>query len=142
MAEQLDNMPVKMGYLIRVRNTRRLPSESEDYYAVKLEDQSGDNERWCLFTGAEVARLTEVELHDGIKESDRKPGRIYYRHRTGKYFRGFVRLCVPPPEASPSIGKVFRTVSISCRLVDKGQERARKNPEDVPKMSWLEDLRD
>ena len=61
MADLTDNVKVKAGRLIRVRNTKRKPlkhgkilSGAELYYAVWVEDADGGNERCLLFTPKQI----------------------------------------------------------------------------------------
>ena len=137
-ARILDETPVKMGHAIPVENTERKFGESFMYYAVKFENQSGTDEFWCMFTENELKSLTRCELES--TKPDKKPGRLYYRHRVGKCWMNFVDLVVPGKGTKSSC--VQDTFRICDSLLEKGRKRYAKNPEDQPKMGWLEDLKD
>lgn len=54
MAEKLDDVTVKMGRLIRVKNLRKHPVAKDEYVSVFVEDFDGKNERCLLFTKKEI----------------------------------------------------------------------------------------
>ena len=146
MAKKLDGTKVKMGSFIPVYNLEKRTSEAPNYYALKVEDQSGKNESWHLFTEREINILTYAEC-DVCK--DFKCGRLYYRHRVGRSdtWNNFVVLNFPVRELQPDgSGIKFKTeqklVMLSDAVLKKTEERAKKNPEDIPEMGWLEDLKD
>lgn len=68
MASIIDQVRVKLGRLIRVKNTNRKFGELETYIAVQVEDADGSNERCLLFTEMQVkaaekrAKLNEEDL--------------------------------------------------------------------------------
>ena len=80
MAEKLDKTPVKMGYVIPMKNTKRRFAEDEMYYAIKFEDSTGKNEFWGLFTDRSIAKFRPARIEDGKSEFGyewtRKDGRI------------------------------------------------------------------
>ena len=138
MANKLDNIPVKMGNVIKVENTDRKFGAASAYYAVKLENAKGKQEFWCLWTDQDLRVL--VDVHGLSDAKSFKPGRIYHKHTVGKSTRGFVALNFPAED-----GKLKRrVVSVTKTVLDKGRKRAKANQEDIPKMrwSWLADLFD
>lgn len=140
MAKKLDDTKIKMGNLIQVTNTNKKTGESEYYYAAKMEDQTGKREAWYLLTHNEVERMVVAELEGG---SDLKPGRRYYRNRIGAKggWRSFVLLNFPS-QRSGKFTTVPKLVTISDALLKRAALRAKRNPEDIPEMGWLEDLKD
>ena len=50
MAEMIDNVEVKLGRAIRVKNLDPQHGEAEVYVALQVEDLNGKNERCVLFT--------------------------------------------------------------------------------------------
>ena len=56
MAEQIDDTPVYMGRIVRVKNTLKpkFSNANTEYYAVFVEDADGSNERCLLFTKHEI----------------------------------------------------------------------------------------
>ena len=136
MANKLDNTPVKMGNVIKVENTDRKFGAASAYYAVKLENNKGKQEFWCLWTDQDLGVL--VDVHGLSDAKSFKPGRIYHKHTVGKSTRGFVALNFPAED-----GKLKRrVVSITQTVIDKGLKRAKANQEDIPKTGWLADLLD
>ena len=136
MANKLDNTPVKMGNVIKVENTDRKFGAASAYYAVKLENNKGKQEFWCLWTDQDLDVLADVHGLSDAKSF--KPGRIYHKHTVGKSTRGFVALNFPAED-----GKLKRrVVSITKTVIDKGLKRAKANQEDIPKTGWLADLLD
>lgn len=136
MANKLDNTPVKMGNVIKVENTDRKFGAASAYYAVKLENNKGKQEFWCLWTDQDLDVL--VDVHGLSDAKSFKPGRIYHKHTVGKSTRGFVALNFPAED-----GKLKRrVVSITKTVIDKGLKRAKANQEDIPKTGWLADLLD
>lgn len=142
MAKQLDKTPIRMGYAIKVENTNRDAIEAPFYYAVKMENNAGDDEFWCLFTERELRTFTGAALEDGVK--DRKPGRLYCHHAVGNTWRYFVLIGMPG-KSTKSVEQVsddMRLVTISDKMLETGIARAKKNQEDVPTMGWLQDMMD
>lgn len=139
MAKLLSDAPVKMGSFIKVANTKvKSAFESSAYYAVKLEDQSGGDEAWYLFTGKDIEGLSVVAMKSGF--DGMKPGRLYYTHRVGRGPEAsFVLLYRGATRKSAGTPAVYR---IGAGALAKGRKRAEKNKEDIPKQSWLKDLLD
>ena len=139
MAQKLDNTSVRMGYLIRVRNTGKKPSEKEMYYALKLEDQK-DSEFWVLLTSKEVTRFKMAQLDDGLPVH--KPGHLYCHHRVGKTWRSFAFIVLPNADPTSAKPGPELCVTLTDALLKRGRKRAGRNSEDIPSMSWFKDLMD
>jgi hypothetical protein len=59
MASVIDKVRVKLGRLIRVKNTERTLGSADLYIAVQVEDADGSNERCLLFTEKEIESAQE-----------------------------------------------------------------------------------
>jgi hypothetical protein len=71
-AQKIDKVKVKMGRLIRVKNTKRpkFSNANTEYTAVKVEDAGGDNERVWFLTDKDMEMLdhrSERNREDWIK---------------------------------------------------------------------------
>jgi hypothetical protein len=139
MAQKLDNTNVRMGYLIRVKNTGKKPSEKDLYYALKLEDRN-DAEFWVLLTSKEVTRFKMAQLDDGLPVH--KPGHLYCHHKVGKTWRSFAFIVLPNPDPRSSKPGPELCVTLTDSLLRRGRKRAARNSEDIPSMSWFNDLMD
>ena len=139
MAKVLDSTPIKMGYLIPIQNTERKHGEAFLYYTVKLENQAGDNEFWCMFTEKELKRMVPIEMLSS--KPKKSPGRLYYNHKLGKSWYSFTALYFPKDEGA-SKSDELRVVRIPETLIKHGRLRCNKNPEDQLKVSWVDDLMD
>lgn len=122
---------VKMGRLFLVENKKRKSLENAQYYAIQVEAVDGGNEECLLFTEKEWNTLpivdTKLELVDG---------RLYPFTDGG--FTGYLVKTTEKREDDWFI--VVRKLSERKYLV--AQERARKNPEDLTRKSWVTDLLD
>ena len=67
--KKLDDVVVKNGRLIRVKNTERpnFSNAKDEYIAVFVEDADGENERCLLFTEKEIE---EAEYRASRNEED------------------------------------------------------------------------
>lgn len=56
MAEKIDDVPVYLGRIVRVKNTLKpkFSNANTEYYAIFVEDSDGSNERCLLFTQNEI----------------------------------------------------------------------------------------
>jgi hypothetical protein len=74
MSEQIDDVKVVPGRLIRVENTEKpkFSNAKNEYIALYVEDANGDNERCLLFTDREL-KIAEVRAsknsEDWLKKS-------------------------------------------------------------------------
>ena len=76
MAKQLNNVSVKMGTVIPVDNQDQKPTANSVYYALKVEDVTGKNEEWLLFTERELYEvLPEMTMWEGFQSG--KKGRLF-----------------------------------------------------------------
>jgi hypothetical protein len=141
MAEQLNEKKVQMGVVIPVKNLNPAVSASANYFAVKLEDETGaeDNECWVLLTTRELYQ--HVPYNCGKWGEDLKRGRTYECScRTDKVSRCLIKLDRPRFGTSSDYETVI--LRVSENWLKKGLARAAKNPEDIPNEGWWEDLKD
>lgn len=120
---------VKMGVWYEVPNTQRRNGENSEYMAIKVENETGENERWLMFTKSEWERLPSIQLYSpGCENNGMKSGRLFTCCKNGiNQFIMHSGGCL---------------TLISFKKLAKAEERARKNQEDQPKQNWLEDLLD
>ena len=130
MAKLITAGPVKMGVVYNVANSYRKGSEKKYYKAINVEDEDGGNERWLLLTEAELAGVPEVQCEQLAGQL--KSGRLVPM-QFGKVAKRLVKLVEDEEE---------KVLLIKESLVNKGEARAKANPEDLPKKSHLRDLFD
>lgn len=133
MAELLIDEPVKMGYVIPVKNTKRKRAEAHQYQSLQIENIAGKEERCVLFTLVELDSCLIVDITWELK-----PGRLYpYYH--GR-FDGYMVQLMEYDAEDKEFYKVVRLISISKLTV--ADQRAKRQPEDNTKKSFWEDLKD
>lgn len=120
----------KMGIFYEVNNTKRKNGENEKYMAIKVEDESGCNERWLMFTEREWLKLPSIDVSKtGAEQLKLKKGRLYECIKNGIY--QFVM----------NTGNGCITLITKNKLA-KAEARAKRNQEDQPEQSWLADSLD
>ena len=129
-AKKLDNKKVVMGHMIRVANQQQKFNENDKYIAVHVESENGQEQRCLLFTEIEMADMEKINF-DFVFQS-MKPGRLYSATIDGKK-TSFVKLF------NDDEGKIYR---ISPSQLKTAEERANRNPEDLPEKGWWTDLKD
>lgn len=122
--------PVKMGVVYNVANSYRKGSEKKYYKAINVEDEDGGNERWLLLTEAELSGVPEVQC-DRLT-GQLKSGRLVPM-QFGKVAKRLIKLSDDEEE---------KVLLMKESLVNKGEARAKANPEDLPKKSHLRDIFD
>ncbi len=137
MAEQLNDVEIKMGTFIPVNNAKRRPNESNTYYAIKVEDEDGNNERWLLYTRKEIQKLS-ILIGSGWKDS-LKAGRLYKLTRKRSSSKTFIIRAMYPQSDTDYVETVIQA---SERWLNRGLCRAANNKEDIPDQSWISDLLD
>lgn len=133
MAELIDNVEVKLGRAIRVKNLDPKKQEAEHYIAIQVEDLNGKNERCILFTDKELDRCPVLDI-----TWDLVPGRLY--PYADNQYTGFIMKTFCYSRTRDEWYIVVRRIS-ACKLMI-AEERAEKNPEDLTKKSWLVDWLD
>ena len=68
MAEIIDkDTDIKMGNLILVKNTKKKPTENDEYVSLHVEDEDGENERCLLFTQIEISDMEKSAVKVFLK---------------------------------------------------------------------------
>lgn len=132
MAEIIDkDADVKMGNLILVKNTKKKPTENDEYVSLHVEDEDGENERCLLFTQIEISDMEKVQSKFFLESM--KNGRLYKVVIDGNQ-TNLVKVVHKDGREM-----IFR---ISNTQLEKADFRRIKNPEDLTEKGFWEDLRD
>ena len=144
MAEMLVKTSVKLGKAIPVKNLekesvnaqRRLPVQEPDvYWALQVEDYSGDNEKCLLLTKHELFDIApRFELPREMTDK-LLMGRLYPM-KEGVKSGFFVKLVSFNDDGTPADDKPT-TVYFGDWLVTKSSERAARHPSSVTEKSWM-----
>lgn len=135
MAYLLTDDEVKMGHVLEVGNQERNWQEASIYLALKVEEEDGEGERWLLFTGNEIHSRPVVGL--GTLATQMKLGRLY-----PFAFGGRDRKACRVQRTARSGEREQVVLVFNSADIERARERAERNPEDVPKQSWLADKLD
>lgn len=139
MAKQLNSVSVKMGTVIPVDNQDQKPTASSVYYALKVEDVTGKNEEWLLFTERELYEvLPEMTMWEGFQSG--KKGRLFPCYRQDKMPQ-YITMIERPARNDVNV-YVTVAVKISERQIRVARHRALTNQEDIPEQSWISDMLD
>lgn len=133
MAEMIDEVEVKLGRAIRVKNLDPRKGEAEVYIALQVEDLNGKNERCILFTERELELCPVLDI-----TWDLVPGRLY-PYADNQYTGYIVKTLIYSKTRDEWYVVVRR---ISTHRLEVADERAMKNPEDLTHKSWLVDWLD
>lgn len=133
MTKMIDNVEVKLGRAIRVRNLNPRDGEAEVYVALQVEDLNGKNERCVLFTEHELELCPVLDI-----TWDLVPGRLY-PYSDNQYSGYIVKTFTYSAKRDEWYVVVRR---ITAARLQHAEERAEKNPEDLTKKSWLVDWLD
>lgn len=132
MAEIIDkDVDIKMGNLILVKNTKKKPTENDEYVSLHVEDEDGKNERCLLFTQIEISDMEKVQSKFFLKSM--KNGRLYKVVIDGNQ-TNLVK--VAHKDGREMILRVSNT------QLEKADFRRIKNPEDLTEKGFWEDLKD
>lgn len=152
----LYDLDVKMGNLIPVDNQGKKWNEAKEYQSVKVEDETGYNERYLLFTNNEISRFSKViasldsfifnKIKTGSLSSmvnDMKFGRFYLcdvKSVTGNWVKAYlVKVRIRNKQDGEFDTTVFR---IPYSVIKRAEKRSKRNPEDLAVTSWFADLLD
>lgn len=133
MAEMIDDVEVKLGRAIRVKNLDPRKGEAEVYIALQVEDLNGKNERCILFTEHELNLCPVLDI-----TWDLVPGRLY--PYADNQYTGYIVKTFTYSKTRDEWYIVVRR--ISTHRLEVADERAMKNPEDLTHKSWLVDWLD
>lgn len=123
---------VKLGQFIKIENTLKGKSEKDFYIAIQVEDLDGSYERCILFTEKELNDAISIDSSNWFS-TNLKPGRIYPM-LIGKQKFFLIKVF--------DLNNNEKILKLTKSLLNKGDERATKNPEDLTKKSFLRDLFD
>ena len=131
MAEKIDDFKTVMGQMIMVKNQEKVATANERYVAIHVEDENGENERCLLFTEIEIADMEKIYM-DFLK-STMVAGRLY----SARIDKKPVYLCLVKNRNNEEM-----ILRISPFKLSQAENRAFKNPEDLPEKNFLTDLMD
>lgn len=131
MAEKIDDLKTVMGQMIMVKNQNKVATANDQYVAIHVEDESGENERCLLFTEIELSDMEKIEM--GLLKDKMVQGRLY----SAKIDKRNTYLCLVKNRLEKQI-----ILRISPFQLSQAEVRASKNPEDLPKKDFLTDLMD
>lgn len=128
-----------MGTVIPVDNQDQKPTASSVYYALKVEDVTGKNEEWLLFTERELYEvLPEMTMWEGFQSG--KKGRLFPCYRQDRMPQ-YVTMIERPARNDVNV-YVTVAVKISERQIRVARHRALTNQEDIPEQSWISNMLD
>lgn len=133
MTQLLDNVDVKLGRAIRVKNLNPRNREAEVYIALQVEDVDSSNERCVLFTEHELDLCPVLDV-----SWDLVPGRLY--PYSDNQYSGYIVKTLTYSSKRDEWYVVVRR--ITAKRLEVADERAMKNPEDLTKKSRLVDWLD
>lgn len=131
MAEKIDDFKTVLGQMIMVKNKEKIATANDKYISIHVEDEDGKNERCLLFTETEISDMEKINM-DFLKKN-MVQGRLYKANIDKKD----VYLCLVKNRIS--IEMILR---ITPFKLSQAENRAAKNPEDLPKKDFLTDLMD
>jgi hypothetical protein len=148
---------VVAGRLIKVKNQKRavLTNAKNFYHALWIEDHDGTNERCILLTCKEldaaihrasrnkedciiVGKDTALRLESVWWDEPGKTVRVYNKNRTHwKANKTYIAVIV-----EEQCGKCQHCLLFTDYELTRAENRAKKNPEDIPQKGFLADLFD
>lgn len=131
MAEKIDDFKTVMGQMIMVKNQEKVATANERYVALHVEDEDGNNERCLLFTEIEIADMEKITME--FLRTAMVQGRLYEAIINK-------RLCYLCRVKNRSEYEMILRISPS--QLSYAENRALKNPEDLPKKDLLTDMMD
>jgi hypothetical protein len=131
MAEKIDDFKTVMGQMIMVKNQDKVAAANERYVSLHVENEDGNNERCLLFTEIEISDMEKVTME--FLRTSMVMGRLYEAIIDK-------RLCYLCRVKNRSEYEMI--LRISPHKLAQAENRAMKNPEDLPKKDFLTDLMD
>ena len=130
-AKIIDNSKVVLGQMVKVQNQNKRNLQNDNYIAIQVEDQDGNNERCLLFTEIELADMPKIE--SSLLDKNMIAGRIYV-FVIGKRTMFLIKVI-----NSSGQNKILR---IGVNKFKIAQKRSLKNKQDLTKKSFLTDIMD
>lgn len=124
---------ISLGKAVKVKNTNPKFGSAEFYYALKIEDYSGGNERIVLLTEQEFYSRPVFELWDNGKSM--KAGRLY--DLTISFMKPQWKLVKITRQKG-----VEMVIAVTGKMIEEWEKRANDNPEDLPKDKFWKNLID
>lgn len=122
---------IKMGHMYKVANTEKHHAANTEYFAINVEDESGDNERWILLTLHDFVSMPWFGGGGWVESF--KPGRLYpvSKGASDGYYMRYINFSGNPDQCY-----------IPAYILKRAELRAVRNPEDLPKKSLVTDMLD
>lgn len=130
-AKQLDENKIKLGNVVRVANQEKKIHENEQYIAIQIQNEDGNNERCILLTEIEFSDMQKITFE--FAKNKMIAGRLYNAIIDKKQI---FLVKINNGQGNEYIYRLSKT------LLNTAQERAGRNPEDLTKKSWFIDLKD
>jgi hypothetical protein len=151
MSELLVKTSVKLGKAIPVKNVEKSESESsthyqykpepDTYWAVQVEDYSGDGERCLLFTENEMMNI--IPRYSFPREmTDRLLSGRLYPVKEGAKTGYITELVIYKADGTVEADGECRLVYIGSWLLEKADIRANSHPKTVTNKGLITDLLD
>ena len=160
MANRLIDVDVKMGRIIPVVNQKRNGNAKKEYYCIKTENERGGDEQYRLFTQRELETSPIIDAID-LPKYNFKPGTfsstnngrvILEGMKSGRIYPSFkvnccgiktLALLIRTEEYDQTMRKWFYVIRrISNTKLKAASYRSSRNPEDLVKTTWFQDLLD
>ena len=123
------NRKAQHGKLAKIKNSKKKVTENETYYGLYIEDLHDGVEKCLLLSDGDLEMITEVDYDDFKKHMTL--GTLYRMGNSESYFLRMVGL-----------DKKNKVVKLTNTVIKNGEERAKRNPEDVPRKGLIQDLLD
>ena len=130
-AKKIDDLKVVLGQMIKVQNQDKKKFQNNDYIAIQVEDENGDNECCLLFTQIELSDMPKISSK--LLEQNMIVGRLYSFIIGNK--KSFIVILINRNGQK----KIYR---ISGKKLNIAYKRALNNPQDLTKKSLLTDMFD
>ena len=130
-AKQLDENKIKLGNVVRVANQEKKVHENEQYIAIQIQNEDGNDERCILLTETEFSDMQKITFE--FAKNKMIAGRLYNAIIDKK--QTFL-VKINNGQGNEYIYRLSKT------LLNIAQERAGRNPEDLTKKNWFDDLKD
>lgn len=130
-AKQLDENKIKLGNVVRVANQEKKIHENEQYIAIQIQNEDGNDERCILLTEIEFSDMQKITFE--FAKNKMIAGRLYSAIIDKKQI---FLVKIDNGQGNEYIYRLPKT------LLNTAQERAGRNPEDLTKKSWFFNLKD
>lgn len=129
---------ISLGKVVKVNNTNPKFGSAEFYYALKIEDYNGGNERIILLTEKELYSRPVFELWD--KGKSLKAGRLY--DLSVSFLKPQWKLVKIARPAEYKGQREEVVIAVTQKMIEEWEKRAKDNPEDLPKEKFWKNFID